>query len=361
MKNPYLKNYNYQTVEELKDAIQEYNKNNPDDMITNSKKYRVWARENKAPSEPSNSYGLPGLLFKDLLETKKSLSDTIEFFIKNDITSPYKLRMVDRSKWPLTIYMTPSALLKIGFSWSMVTGVEKVKTDWATVSEAIDYFKSLREKYNLSNISRQYREYSDERPVNIPKDPVSVYKGLFSWGLVTGNTNGVVESKANRLEIARLINSQADIIDTLDDTLVAIMLSKLYDKVPLTDFVKSKIKSMVSKVIKENKQGERKEALAELSKVIEEASNFDNMSAESEDLDVNTSEDLAYAVEEKEVEETEEDILEETVMTVCYEQRLKNVVKVTNENILNEDLDVDVKELMIKNAIKSLWYLECSK
>jgi hypothetical protein len=358
MSNTYLKKYNYQTIDELKKAIQEYNKNNPDDMITNSRRYKTWARENKAPSSPKDSYGIDGLLFKDLLETKKSLTETVDFFIKNDITSPYKLRVSDRSKWPVNVYMTPNALLKAGFSWSMVTGIKKEKIDWMLMSDAIEYYKALRDKYNLSNISRQYREYSSEAPINLPKDPVSVYgRDGFSWSLVTNNTNGVIQARASRLEIARLINTQADMIDTLDDTLVAIILSKLYDNPKLTDFVKSKVKSMISKVIEENKKGERKEALIEVSKIIEEASNFDEMSVESIP-DVIQNDDLTYDVSEVEVEDVNS---EETVMTVNYEEKLKSIVRVTNENILNEDLNVDVRELMIKNAIKSLWYLECSK
>ena len=258
--------------------------------------------------------------------------------------------------------MTSNALELVGFDWSLVTGNKKEKVDWVPMTESISYYKTLMSMYNLTNISRQMVDY--EIPSNIPRDPVSVYKSQgFSWSLVTGKSNGIVEAKANRIEIARLIVSQAEIIDTLDDTLVAILLSKLYDKVKLTDLVKCEIKKMVNKALSDNKQGDRKEALLEVALKIEEASNFDDM--------VDNSSDMVQAVDpESENDSVNPDNVvvddlenesSETIMTVDYEKRLKNIVRVTNENILNEDLDVDVKELMLKNATKALWYLECSK
>lgn len=354
--------YKFKNLDELIEGIQFYNENNPQDIIDTTRKYKVWSTKNGAPSDPKRSYRLDSIDWKYIFETKKSLKKTIDFFKEKDITSDYRLRTSDRSDWPKYVYMTSNALELVGFDWSLVTGSKKEKVDWAPMTESISYYKTLMSMYNLTNISRQMVDY--EIPSNIPRDPVSVYKSQgFSWSLVTGKSNGVVEAKINRIEIARLIVSHVDIIDTLDDTFVAIALSKLYDNVKLSDLVKCEIKKMVNKVISDKKQGDRKEALLEVASKIEEASNFDDMIDDVDMVQVVDSEsDNIDSVNPDNVVDDLENESNETIMTVDYEKRLKNIVRVTNENILNnDDLDVDVKELMLKNATKALWYLECSK
>jgi hypothetical protein len=359
--------YKFKNLNELKRGIADYNKNNPDDIIDNDKKYRTWSTKNGAPTSPKSSYKLIDFDLKDLLGTKlMNCEEFIKFCNENNIKSnadfcsrkEYKLndnpfawqKSVPRSKFP------------DGFEWSMLENFSgKVEGQQVEVEVAIEFYRKELANQKVSNYGQLNRE---NWHYTIPKHPMSVYPN-FTWSLVTGKSNGIIEAKANRIEIARLIVSQAEIIDILDDTLVAILLSKLYDKVKLTDLVKCEIKKIVNKAISDNKQGDRKEALLEAALKIEEASNFDEMVDNSTDM-VNEAEPDSDNIES--IDRDPEDVVDdlendssETIMTVDYENRLKNIVKVVNKNILNEDLDVDVKELMLKNATKALWYLECSK
>ena len=357
--------YKFKNLDELKKGIADYNKNNPEDIIDNDKKYRAWGVKNGAPSNPKNSYKLDSFDLKDLLGTKlMNCEEFIKFCNKNNIKSnadfcsrkEYKLND-NPFAWPKSV---PRSKFPDGFEWRMLENFNgRIFGEWVEV--AIDFYRNELISQKASN----FRQLNNESwPPNIPKDPTSVYPN-FTWSLVTGKSNGIVEAKANRIEIARLIVSQAEIIDTLDDTLVAILLSKLYDKVKLTDLVKCEIKKMVNKALSDNKQGDREEALLEVALKIEEASNFDDMVDDSSDMvqavDPESENNIDSVNPDNVVVDDLENESSETIMTVDYEKRLKNIVRVTNENILNEDLDVDVKELMLKNATKALWYLECSK
>jgi hypothetical protein len=142
--------------------------------------------------------------------------------------------------------------------------------------------------------------------------------------------------------------SYINIIDQLDDMMIAILLSKISEKDKISKLVSKKVSKLINKVISENKQGDRKEALEQLSQDI-----IDN----KVDIDDNTSD---MVDDESECESEALDNTDDS-NDIDYKDKLKKRIDTMEKAILNDDVDVDYKKLLENNAIKLRWYLEVSK
>ncbi len=339
--------YKFNDYESLKAAIQEYNRNNPHDIIDNTSKYRRWCKSNDAPIVPKDTYKMDTFSFPDLLDTNlMGLEEFISFCNEQKITSAKDFKSRDRKSNPgVWRKKVPTVKFPDGFEWYMLEHFDgkivgkKLKNGWAPIEETKEWFRNRFISQGLHLLDRvaNYREIKvDGRPINIPGTPHNVYDD-WSWEDITGNRSTVADSKISREEIAGLVMSYIDIIDQLDDMMIAILLSKISEKDNISKLVVKKVNKLITDIVTDNKPGERKEALEKLSQdIIDnnidindlEESDMVEVSSESDLIDIDDSNDFSY------------------------EDKLKKKIEVMEKAILNDDVDVDYRKLLQNNALK---------
>lgn len=305
---------------------------------------------------PSNIPKDPYSAYRDKAFQWSMVTNNISFVDKDEAISFYKFEIerqgetaiskLDKSNWPINIPRDPRTFYK-DFQWSTVTG-KTINRDWVDIEGAILFYKSEVKRQGTNQISSLDKS---SWPINIPKSPAKTYVN-FKWSDVTGNVKD--DSKATRKEIARLILSYGDMIDNFDDTLIVMLLSQITDKVNITKFVATKVKKLVMNIVENNEQGKRKEELEKLANEISETETYANVfnSEDVEDDSSNQSEDIIVVDEEK---DDFSDPIDSSIESV------KRRAKALSDAAMNDDFSADFKNLMRKNALKHLWYLEFMK
>jgi hypothetical protein len=273
----------------------------------------------------------------------------IEFYISETIRQKTKdFQKLDKSTWSREIAKAPFKVWdgKDGrpkFLSSMVSG-KKRDIDYLTLEQHIDFYKSEIKTQNKSFQSLD----SSNWPDNISKCPHHVFD---DWSLTKLGLSFV---EYNREEIARLVISYIDIIDNLDDMMIAILLSKISDKEKISNLVSKKVTKLIKKIVEENEQGNRKEALEKLSQdIIDNSVDIDDV---SDDLDI--TDDVSDDLDIIDVDDTPDEVKKDEI---SYQDKLKRRINIMEKAILNDDVDVDYKKLLQDNALKLMWYLEVSK
>lgn len=302
------------------------------------------------PKDPPSAYKSEG--FQWSMVTSKSwpsIKDAILFYkseVERQGVSSYS--KIDKSTWNDFPKCPQSVYANKGFKWSDVTGIT-IDRQWVTVETAIEFYKSETERQSTLSISNL--EKSDW-PINIPKSPSDEYE-KFKWSDVTGNIKGHESSKATRIEIARLIVSYDNMIDNFDDTLIAMLLSQLVEKAKISKLVAGKVKRLILSVVNNNEEGQRKEKLEALAKEISETENHSEMFNISEESTTNDVDD--------DVDDVDDDLNCDGEIGDPIElskERIKARSKAMAQAALNDDFTADFRELMKKNALKYMWYLE---
>lgn len=276
-------------------------------------------------------------------------------FYKNELTKNNKslsynnFIKLDKSNWPSNIPKKPQKVYKV--KWSDITNnisSKDMSNSFVSKEEAIDFYRSEIKRQGISSIGNLNKSTWFS---NIPKNPKRVYN--MKWSEVTGNT--YLTSNQTKQEIARLVLSYGPVFDTLDDTLMLIILSKLSDK-KISSIIKKCVRKIVQKVIKKETPEERQEVLnEEVNKILnDEETDYSDDAEDVVDNDVQEDNEV--------VEDLSINIVEtQQNKTTDVEKNLKRKINAIERALLSEDIDVDVKDLMRKNALKYMWYLEFYK
>jgi len=301
------------------------------------------------PKDPFSVYRKDGFQMSMINEKNwVSIQDAIEFY-KNEIKlqNIINISKLDKSNWPDNIPKNPQSVYsKSEFIWGLVTG--NIRPEYVDIEDAIVFYRSEIERQNVNQHGLLDKS---TWPDNIPKWPVEHY-GIL-WSDITGN-----KKDSSREEIARLVMSYIDIIDNLDDMMIAILLSKISDKEKISKLVSKKVTKLIKKIVEENKQGDRKEALVKLSQDIID-NKVDDLDIDG-DLDIDEDGDLDID-EDGDLDIDVDNTSDEKKDDISYEDKLKKRINIMEKAILNDDVDIDYKKLLQDNALKLMWYLEVSK
>ncbi len=302
------------------------------------------------PKDPYSVYREEGFQWSMVANRNTaSIESAIEFYkseVERQCIKSYS--KIDKSTW-IDYPKHPQSVYK-GFKWSDVTGFT-MDREWVPVEVAIEFYKSEVQRQGVSSLNNLDKSTWS---IDIPKSPTDEYEG-FQWSMVTGNIKSTEASKAIRSEIARLIISYGDMIDNFDDTLIAMLLSQLVEKSKISKLVAGKVKKLIMNVVDNNEQGSRKEKLELLAKDISEAETHSEMFDISDgvDDDIDDVDDL---------EETDS-LVDNSIKSIedpieLSKEKIKAKSKAMAQAALNDDFTADFKELMRKNALKYMWYLE---